>query len=303
MYNKYMNKVNKIAIPAAGLGTRFLPATKASPKELLPIVDKPAIQYVVEEAVSAGLDDILFITGRNKTALENHFDKATELENVLKNKNDLKKLQSIQTLDSTAKVHYTRQSEPLGLGHAILQAEHHVNNEPFAVILPDSIVEENSDITKKMIAAYEKYQATIVVVMRVADEDINKHGIIDFEPTDDPNIVKIVNMVEKPELWDAPSNLGSIGRYILTPHIFQILKNQKTGVGGEIQLTDALKTLAKNPEETGGVYALIFEGKYYDTGDKLGWLKANIEFALERPELNEGLKELIHKLDIKDASI
>ena len=302
MYNKTMSKVNKIAIPAAGLGTRFLPATKASPKELLPIVDKPAIQYVVEEAVNAGLDDILFITGRNKTALENHFDKAAELENVLKNKKDLKKLQSIQTLDSTAKVHYTRQSEPLGLGHAILQAEHHVNNEPFAVILPDSIVEEQATITQQMIEAYNKYQATIVVVMRVADEDINKHGIIKFEPTEDPNIVKIVDMVEKPEAWDAPSNLGAIGRYVLTPHIFETLKTQKVGVGGEIQLTDAIKTLAKNSENTGGVYALIYEGKYYDTGDKLGWLKANIEFGLQNPELSEGLHKLIHELDIKEPT-
>ena len=299
-----MTKVNKIAIPAAGLGTRFLPATKASPKELLPIVDKPAIQYVVEEAVEAGLDDILFITGKNKSSLENHFDKAAELENVLKNKNDLKKLQSLQTIDCKAKVHYTRQSEPLGLGHAILQAEHHINNEPFAVILPDSIVEEKSNITDQMLKAYEKYGTTIIVLMRVADEDINKHGIVAFEPTDDKNVVKIVNMVEKPEAWDAPSNLGAIGRYVLNPNIFNLLKNQKVGVGGEIQLTDALNTLAQTDESNGGgVYGIIFEDKYYDTGDKLGWLKANIEFGLKHPDISEGLHKLIHELDIKDKAI
>lgn len=294
-----MNKVNKIAIPAAGLGTRFLPATKASPKELLPIVDKPAIQYVVEEAVNAGLNDILFITGKNKSALENHFDKNTELEHVLKNKNDLKKLQSIQTLDSTAKVHYTRQSEALGLGHAILQAEHHINKEPFAVILPDSLVEEGSNITSDMLKAYEKLEATIIVLMRVPDEEINKYGVVAFEPTDDPNIVRITDMVEKPDAWNAPSNLVAVGRYILTPQVFNILHKQKTGVGGEIQLTDALKTLAKNPTKTGGVYGLIFEGEYYDTGDKLGWLKANIEFALKRPDMSSGVKKLIHDLDSK----
>lgn len=294
-----MRKVTKIAIPAAGLGTRFLPATKASPKELLPIVDKPAIQYVVEEAVAAGLNDILFITGKNKSALENHFDKNTELEHILKNKNDLKKLQSIQTLDSTAKVHYTRQSEALGLGHAILQAEHHINNEPFAVMLPDSLVEECSNITSEMIEAYNKLESTIVVLMRVPDEDINKYGVVAFEPTEDANIVKITDMVEKPDAWNAPSNLVAVGRYILTPQIFDILHKQKTGVGGEIQLTDAIKTLAKNSSTTGGVYGLIFEGKYYDTGDKLGWLKANLEFALNRPELSEGVKQLIHDLDTK----
>ena len=301
MYNKItMTKVNKIAIPAAGLGTRFLPATKAMPKELLPIVDKPSIQYVVEEAADAGLKDILFITGKNKSAIENHFDKAVELEAVLKNKNDVKKLESIQTLDSRAKVHYTRQSEPLGLGHAILQAEHHMNNEPFAVILPDSLVSENSTITKDMISAYENYGCNIIVLMRVKDSDINKYGIVEFEPTDNPNIVKVTDMVEKPEVWEAPSNLAAIGRYVLKPEVFNILRSQNVGMGGEIQLTDAIRTMAKDADISGGVYGLIFEDTYYDTGDKLGWLKANIEFALEREDLAEGLKELIHNLDIKE---
>ena len=295
-----MTKITKIAIPAAGLGTRFLPATKALPKELLPIVDKPSIQYVVEEAVDAGIEDILFITGKNKSGIENHFDKAVELENTLKNKNDLAKLKSIQTLDTRAKVHYTRQNEPLGLGHAILQAEHHINNEPFAVILPDSIVSEDSQITRQMLETYEKHNATIVVLMRVKDEDINKYGIVAFEPTEDTTIVKITDMVEKPEAWEAPSNLAAIGRYVLTPEIFEVLKNQKAGTGGEIQLTDALKNIAKDADICGEIYGLIFQDDYYDTGDKLGWLKANIEFGLRRADISDGLKSLIHNLDIKE---
>ncbi|KYO66925.1 UTP--glucose-1-phosphate uridylyltransferase GalU [Thermovenabulum gondwanense] len=274
-------KIKKAVIPAAGLGTRFLPATKAQPKEMLPIIDKPTIQYIVEEAVNSGIEEILIITGRNKRAIEDHFDKNVELELELKKKGNGELLKLVEDISNLADIHYIRQKEPRGLGHAIYCAKAFVGNEPFAVLLGDDVIDSDVPVLKQMIKVYEKYNCSIIGVQEVKREDVSKYGIIDAKPIDE-RIYKVENLVEKPPVEEAPSNLAILGRYIITPKIFEILENTKPGRGGEIQLTDALKGLLDYEV----IYAYNFEGKRYDVGDKMGYLAATVEFALKREDLN-----------------
>lgn len=277
-----MVKIKKAIIPAAGLGTRFLPATKAQPKEMLPIVDKPTIQYIVEEAIQSGIEDILIITGRNKRAIEDHFDKSVELELELKKKNKESLLHLVEDITNMVDIHYIRQKEPKGLGHAIYCARAFVGNEPFAVLLGDDIVDAEVPVLKQMIEQYERYNCSIIGVQEVPYEDVDKYGIVDSTPIED-RLYKVNNLVEKPKKEEAPSNIAILGRYIITPRIFEILENTPPGAGGEIQLTDALKTLL-NYE---AIYAYNFIGKRYDVGDKLGYLMATVEYALKREDLRE----------------
>ncbi|MGB9975783.1 UTP--glucose-1-phosphate uridylyltransferase GalU [Thermovenabulum sp.] len=274
-------KIKKAVIPAAGLGTRFLPATKAQPKEMLPIIDKPTIQYIVEEAVKSGIEEILIITGRNKRAIEDHFDRNVELELELKKKGNGELLKLIEDISNLADIHYIRQKEPRGLGHAVYCAKTFVGNEPFAVLLGDDVIDSEVPVLKQMIKVYEKYNCSIIGVQEVKREDVTKYGIIDAKPIDE-RIYKVENLVEKPSVEDAPSNLAILGRYIITPRIFEILENTRPGRGGEIQLTDALKGLLDYEV----MYAYNFEGKRYDVGDKMGYLAATVEFALKREDLN-----------------
>lgn len=284
-------KVHKAIIPAAGLGTRFLPATKAQPKEMLPIVDKPTIQYIIEEAIESGIEEILIITGRNKRAIEDHFDRSIELELELEKKNKKELLSLVRDISNMVNIHYVRQKEPKGLGHAINCARSFVGNEPFGVLLGDDIVHsESKPCLKQLIDAYNEYKTTILGVQAVADEDVSKYGIVDGKFIEE-GVYKVKNLVEKPSLEEAPSNIAILGRYIITPGIFDILDNTKPGRGGEIQLTDALKVLAARE----AMYAFEFEGKRYDVGDKLGFLQATVEFALRREDLREDfLKYLIN---------
>jgi UTP--glucose-1-phosphate uridylyltransferase len=284
-------KVRKAIIPAAGLGTRFLPATKAQPKEMLPIVDKPTIQYIIEEAIESGIEEILIITGRNKRAIEDHFDRSIELELELEKKNKKELLSLVRDISNMVNIHYVRQKEPKGLGHAINCARSFVGNEPFGVLLGDDIVHsESKPCLKQLIDAYNEYKTTILGVQAVADEDVSKYGIVDGKFIEE-GVYKVKNLVEKPSLEEAPSNIAILGRYIITPGIFDILDNTKPGRGGEIQLTDALKVLAARE----AMYAFEFEGKRYDVGDKLGFLQATVEFALRREDLREDfLKYLIN---------
>ena len=277
-------RVKKAIIPAAGLGTRFLPATKAQPKEMLPIVDKPTIQYIVEEAVASGIEEILIITGRNKRAIEDHFDKSVELEDELKSSNKGELLELIQGISNMVDIYYMRQKEPRGLGHAISRAKTFVGNEPFAVMLGDDIVDSKVPCLKQLINCYDKYETSILGVQSVHKEEVFKYGIVKGIETEN-KVYKVNNMVEKPKIEEAPSNIAILGRYIITPNIFEILEKTKPGKGGEIQLTDALRELAKQE----AMYAYCFEGKRYDVGDKFGFLKANIEFALKRDDLKENL--------------
>ncbi|WP_349828275.1 UTP--glucose-1-phosphate uridylyltransferase GalU [Brevibacterium litoralis] len=292
--------VRKAVIPVAGLGTRFLPATKAIPKEMLPVVDKPAIQYVVEEAVGAGLKDILMVTGRAKHPLENHFDKVDGLEDALTKKRDYKKLSAVQEASELADVHYVRQGDPLGLGHAVLKGAQHVSDEPFAVLLGDDLIGEDCPILPQMIEVQERTGGCVVALMEVPEEDVHLYGCAAVEKTGEEGVVKITGLVEKPEAKDAPSNLAIIGRYVLAPEIFEVLANTKPGRGNEIQLTDALQTMAAD-ELGNGVYGVVFSGDRYDTGDKLSYLKANVILAGKRDdlgdELNEWLKEYVAGLD------
>lgn len=283
--------ITKAVLPAAGLGTRFLPATKAMPKEMLPVVDKPAIQYVVQEAVDAGLDDIIMITGRNKTPLENHFDRVPFIEATLRAKGDDKKLAAVNYASNLADIHYLRQGDPLGLGHAVLRARQHVGNEPFAVLLGDDIIDDNAALLKQMKAESSARQASIVALMEVDPDQIHLYGVADVEPTDTEDVVKIKGLVEKPTAADAPSNYAVIGRYVLRPEIFEILANTKPGRGDEIQLTDALETLAADESIAGGVYGVVFRGRRYDTGDRLSYLEAVVELALRRDDLGPDLRE------------
>ncbi|MES2171437.1 MAG: UTP--glucose-1-phosphate uridylyltransferase GalU [Actinomycetota bacterium] len=293
--------ITKAVIPAAGLGTRFLPATKAMPKEMLPVVDKPAIQYVVEEAVAAGLTDVLMITGRNKSALENHFDRVGELEATLLQKGDIERLRKVNYATDLAEVHYLRQGDPLGLGHAVLRAKMHVGDEPFAVLLGDDIIDERDVLLSRMIEEQASRNATIVALLEVDPKLTNLYGIATVEPTDDDDVVRITGLVEKPSTEEAPSNYAIIGRYVLRPEIFGILEHTPPGKGGEIQLTDALQTLAANPDIAGGVYGVVFRGRRYDTGDRLDYIKAIIQLAVERddlgPELRPWLKSFAKGLD------
>jgi len=288
-------RVKKAIIPAAGLGTRFLPATKAQPKEMLPIVDTPAIQYIIEEAVLSGIEEILIVTGRGKRAIEDHFDKSLELEEMLADKGKYLELEQIQKISKLADIHYIRQKEPKGLGHAIWCARKFIGNEPFAVMLGDDIVHSEVPCLQQLIEKYDELQAPVIGVQRVEKKEVNKYGIIDVDPYDgrEQGLYKVRGMVEKPSVEEAPSNLAIMARYILTPKILDILGELKPGRGNEIQLTDGLQRLAEIQQ----VYAYEFEGKRYDIGDKLGFIQATIEFALMRDELRKPLiKWLTSKL-------
>ena len=291
-------KVRKAVIPAAGLGTRFLPATKAQPKEMLPIVDKPTLQYIIEEAVASGIEEILIITGRNKKSIEDHFDKAVELELELENKGKKELLEIVQSISNMINIHYIRQKEPKGLGDAIYCARHFIGDEPFAVMLGDDIVDNSVPCLKQLMDAYEEYRTTILGVQKVDMQDTDKYGIIAAKHIED-RVYKVKDLVEKPEVGKAPSNIAILGRYIITPEIFEILKDLPEGKNGEIQLTDALKELSKKE----AMYAYNFEGRRYDVGDKLGFLEATVDFALKRPELKEGFMQYLKKVcdESKDA--
>jgi UTP--glucose-1-phosphate uridylyltransferase len=275
-------KVRKAIIPAAGLGTRFLPATKAQPKEMLPIVDKPTIQYIIEEAVAAGIEEILIITGRNKRAIEDHFDKSVELELELKEKKKDDLLKMVQDISNMVQIHYVRQKEPKGLGHAILCAKTFVGNEPFAVMLGDDVVDAEVPCLKQLIDVFNEYKTTILGVQQVPMSDVNKYGIVKGMHIED-GVYKVKDLVEKPSKEQAPSNVAILGRYIITPQIFEILEHTRPGKGGEIQLTDALKELLQRE----AMYAYNFKGRRYDVGDKLGFLQATVEYALKREDLKD----------------
>ncbi|MCT4662870.1 MAG: UTP--glucose-1-phosphate uridylyltransferase GalU [Tissierellales bacterium] len=281
-------RVRKAVIPAAGLGTRFLPATKAQPKEMLPIVDKPGIQYIVEEAIKAGIEEILIITGRNKTSIINHFDRAVELEHNLKEKNKIELLQKVEEITDMANLHYVRQIEPKGLGHAILCAKTFVGEEPFAVLLGDDIVHSEEPCVKQLINVFEKERASVLGVQTVDPSQVDKYGIVDGEKLSD-RTYKVNDMVEKPSVENAPSNVAILGRYILTPKIFELLEKTEPGKGGEIQLTDAIKALAEFED----IYAYDFKGQRYDTGDKLGYLKATVEFGMQHEDVGDAFKEYL----------
>lgn len=276
--------ISKAVIPAAGLGTRFLPATKAMPKEMLPVVDKPAIQYVVEEAVNAGLHDVLMITGRNKNALENHFDRATEIEAQLEKKGDTRRLQEILHSTHLANMHYVRQLDPRGLGHAVLRSQMHVGQESFAVLLGDDLIDPRDVLLERMIDIHDTHFASVVALMEVDPSQTHLYGIATVEETDESDLVRITGLVEKPDPKDAPSRLAVIGRYVLQPDIFPILEVTEPGSGGEIQLTDALNSLARS-KLGGGVYGVVFTGRRYDTGDRLDYLKAIVQVAASRDDL------------------
>lgn len=281
--------IHKAVIPAAGLGTRFLPATKSTPKEMLPVVDKPAIQYVVEEAVRAGLEDVLLITGRSKDSLTNHFDSIPELEAALEAKGDLERLAKVRESSALGHVHTVRQGQPKGLGHAVLQAKHHVGHEPFAVLLGDDLIDERDELLSTMLALQERTGGSVIALLEVPPEQISMYGCAAVEAFDgaaDVDQVRITGLVEKPPVDEAPSNLAIIGRYVLHPAVFEVLENTAPGRGGEIQLTDALATLADLPaSEGGGVYGVVFRGRRYDTGDRLDYLKAVVQIAADRPDL------------------
>ena len=283
--------VKKAIIPAAGLGTRFLPATKSQPKEMLPIVDKPTLQYIIEEAINSGIEEILIITGRNKKSIEDHFDKSVELELELQQKGKTEMLEMVQEISNMVNIHYIRQKEPKGLGHAIHCAKSFIGDEPFAVLLGDDIVDSDTPCLKQLIDAYDEYKTSILGVQEVAKEDTNKYGILDCKYIED-RVYKVKDMVEKPSVEEAPSNIAILGRYIITPAIFEILEKQEPGKGGEIQLTDALKTLAQHE----AIYAYNFEGRRYDVGDKLGFLEATIDFALKRDNLKDGLIDYMQSI-------
>lgn len=283
-------KVHKAIIPAAGLGTRFLPATKAQPKEMLPIVDKPTLQFIIEEAVASGIEDILIITGRNKKAIEDHFDKSVELELELEQKGKLDLLEQVRQISNMVNIHYIRQKEPKGLGHAIYCSRIFVGNEPFAVFLGDDIVSSDKPCLKQMLEVYDKYKTSVLGVQTVADADVPKYGIVEGNLIEN-RVYTVKGLVEKPSLKVAPSNLAVMGRYIITPEIFDILEHTKPGQDGEIQLTDALNVLAQRE----AMYAYDFVGKRYDVGDKQGFLEATVDFALSREDLREDFLEFLVK--------
>ena len=284
------SEITKAVIPAAGLGTRFLPATKAMPKEMLPVVDKPAIQYVVEEAAAAGLTDLLMVTGRHKNALENHFDRMTELESLLEKKGDHDRLAKVRHPTRLADIHYLRQGDPLGLGHAVLRAKMHVGDKPFAVLLGDDLIDIRDPLLARMLVEQGARNASIVALMEVDPSQIHLYGCAAIEPTDDPDVVRVTGLVEKPSAADAPSNLAIIGRYVLRPEVFDVLEHTLPGKGNEIQLTDALQELATTPDATGGVFGVIFRGRRYDTGDRLDYIKAIVRLAADREDLGPDLR-------------
>lgn len=290
-----MSQIRKAVIPAAGLGTRFLPATKAMPKEMLPVVDEPAIQYVVDEASEAGLDDILMVTGRSKRALENHFDRVPDLEAVLEAKGDQKKLALVRRATGLGDLHYIRQGEAKGLGHAVLCAKRHVGSEPFAVLLGDDLIDARDELLTTMLETQERLGGSVIAVMEVPREDISAYGVVTpAESGGDAagdGVVPVSGLVEKPAADEAPSNLAVIGRYVLHPAIFEQLEQTPPGRGDEIQLTDALQEMAAKPAEAGGgVHAVVFRGRRYDTGDKLSYIKAVVTLAVEREDLGTDLR-------------
>ncbi|MGL4656685.1 MAG: UTP--glucose-1-phosphate uridylyltransferase GalU [Sarcina sp.] len=285
-------KIRKAIIPAAGLGTRFLPATKAQPKEMLPIVDKPTIQYIIEEAIASGIEEILIITGKGKKCIEDHFDKSLELEMQLEKSGKEELLKMVREISDMVDIHFIRQKEPKGLGHAISCAKTFVGNEPFAVLLGDDIVyNDEKPCLGQLIECFNEYNTSILGVQEVAHEDVNKYGIVDGVHVEN-GVYKVRNLVEKPPVDEAPTNVAILGRYIITPRIFEILEKTKPGKGGEIQLTDALLTLISQE----AMYAYNFEGIRYDVGDKLGFLKATVEYALRRPELKDEFSEYLKNI-------
>jgi UTP--glucose-1-phosphate uridylyltransferase len=291
-------RVRKAVFPAAGWGTRFLPATKAQPKEMLPLVDKPIIQYAVEEAVAAGIEQVIIVTSSQKRAIEDHFDLSYELEHLLEEKGDIDMLRQVRHISDLAQVAYVRQKEQLGLGHAVLMAKDLIGHEPFAVILPDDVVVGDRPCIGQLIHAYEQTHASVVAVMEVPPEDTGRYGIIAAEATNDPldhgRLHRVTALVEKPDPADAPSNLAIIGRYVLTPKIFDKLEQTQRGAGGEIQLTDGIAALMEEQQ----VYAYEFEGIRYDAGTTMGWLKASVELALQRPELSTEFRAYLAGLQL-----
>jgi UTP--glucose-1-phosphate uridylyltransferase len=287
-------KIRKAVFPAAGLGTRFLPATKASPKEMLPLVDKPLIQYTVEEAVSCGVDSILIITGRDKTAIEDHFDISFELEQVLKEKGKNDLFEQVRAISEIAKITYTRQKQALGLGHAIYQAKDFVGGDAFAVLLADDVVDAEKPALQQLIDVYEKYGAPVIATMQIDDETISRFGVIDAEEVEE-GVFKIKHIVEKPKYEDAPSNMAVIGRYVFTPELFDALEKTEPGAGGEIQVADAMRILL---EKDFPFYAVRLDGVRHDAGDKLGFLIATVEFALKREDLGADFREYLKSLNL-----
>ena len=291
-----MKTVKKAIIPAAGLGTRFLPATKAMPKEMLPIVDKPTIQYIVEEAIASGIEDIIIVTGKSKRAIEDHFDNSPELEQNLLEKEKYELLDKINFATNLANIHYIRQGEPKGLGHAVWCARKFIGDEPFAVLLGDDIVQSDTPCLKQLMNQYKETHASVIGVQTVPDDETNRYGIID-PGLQQGRRYQVNNFVEKPMLGTAPSNLAIMGRYVLTPEIFMFLENQNTGAGGEIQLTDAIQQLNTIQR----VFAYDFEGKRYDVGEKIGFVKTTIEFALQHEELRKEVLEFMSEIMNKES--
>ena len=290
-------KVRKAVFPAAGLGTRFLPATKAQPKEMLPLVDKPIIQYGVEEAVAAGCDQIIIVTGRGKQAIEDHFDVSYELEKMLEERKKTDLLQIVRHISDMIHIAYVRQKEALGLGHAILTARELVGDEPFAALLADDVIDGDVPCLKQMMGVFEEVQCSVIATQVIEGRAISAYGVLKVKPADgrfNGRLYEILDLVEKPRLEDAPSNLAVIGRYILTPGVFETLAETQAGVGGELQLTDGLRQLLKKEK----MYGYVFEGKRHDTGDKLGFLKATVEFALKRPDLGEQMRQYLKDLKL-----
>lgn len=285
-------KVTKAIIPAAGLGTRFLPTTKAQPKEMLSIVDKPTIQYIIEEAVASGIKDIIIVTGRNKRSIEDHFDRSIELELELEKSGKDEMLKMVKEISEMANIHYIRQKEPRGLGHAILTAKHFIGNEPFAVLLGDDVVASKQPCIGQMMDVYNEYKTSVLGVQKVDHSVVNKYGIVDCKYIDD-RVYKVKDLVEKPPIEKAPSDIAILGRYIITPTVFEYLETQDAGTGGEIQLTDALRRLS----QAEAMYAYDFKGHRYDVGTKTGFIQANIEFALRNDELKEDMKAYIKALN------
>ncbi|MEU2182617.1 UTP--glucose-1-phosphate uridylyltransferase GalU [Streptomyces thermolilacinus] len=288
-------RINKAVIPAAGLGTRFLPATKATPKEMLPVVDKPAIQYVVEEAVGAGLHDVLMITGRNKRPLEDHFDRNYELEEALDRKGDHERLDRIRASNDLATMHYVRQGDPRGLGHAVLCAAPHVGDQPFAVLLGDDLIDPRDPLLSRMVEVQETEGGSVVALMEVDPAQIHLYGCAAVEPTIEADVVRVTDLVEKPDRADAPSNYAVIGRYVLDPAIFGILRETEPGRGGEIQLTDALHKLAVDERAGGPVHGVVFKGRRYDTGDRGDYLRAIVRLACEREDLGPEFRSWLRR--------
>lgn len=288
-------RISKAVIPAAGLGTRFLPATKATPKEMLPVVDKPAIQYVVEEAVAAGLHDVLMITGRNKRPLEDHFDRNYELEGALTRKGDADRLRKVRESTDLATMHYVRQGDPRGLGHAVLCAAPHVGDEPFAVLLGDDLIDPRDPLLSRMTEVQEREGGSVIALMEVPPSMIHQYGCAAVEPTTEADVVRVTGLVEKPEPADAPSNLAVIGRYVLDPAVFGILRRTEPGRGNEIQLTDALQLLAEDEKAGGPVHGVVFKGRRYDTGDRSDYLRAIVRLACEREDLGPEFRSWLRR--------